>query len=158
MPLVLLLALPFPAVADGNYLSAEIDKAGQLQITTTDHRVIVAEKRQNQVGFSQPAISEDKTTIGWLALYPNCCTSYPIPLALVIFKAGRMVQTFGNGFPVWAWSFQANGKQAAFRQETVHGHLGVRYELRDIASGHLLAEQNGDPDDKSPKWVLDLVD
>src|SRR5215471_15753587 len=83
-----LLALPLPVAASEIYIEATIDEDGQLHIRTADHRDIMPEKDHEQVGFDKPAISEDKTTMGWLALYPNCCTSSPIPLALVIYRNG----------------------------------------------------------------------
>ena len=76
------------------------------------------------------------------------------------------MRTFtGNKLPVWQWRFEAGGRQVAFRQETVHGGLGVHYELRDVATGRLVAEYDPapDPDNKQhaaltevPKWVADL--
>ena len=33
----------------------------------------------------------------------------------------------------------AGGKQVAFEQETVHGGMGIHYELRDVATGNLIA-------------------
>ena len=37
-------------------------------------------------------IAEDGRTVGWTVLYDNCCTSYPIPLLLVIYKDGKVQQ------------------------------------------------------------------
>src|SRR5262249_7506949 len=124
-------------------------------------KAVRVESDRDQVGFDKIAISEDGRSVGWLALYPNCCTSYPIPLRLKVLSNGRS-RTFGaNGPPVWRWQFVAGGKQVAFEQETVRGGLGVHYELRDIATGRLIAQfdppadQGGSPSDV-PRWVVEL--
>jgi len=139
------------------YIEATVDTAGQLHIVTADQRDIIPERENEQVGFDQPAISEDHTTVGWLALYPHCCTSYPIPLALVIYRNGHVVHTFGEHFPVWKWRFEAHGTQVAFAQETVHGHFGVHYELRDLVSGQVIAAHDGDPEPDAPQWIRDVA-
>src|SRR5215475_13686573 len=135
----LLTAWPLSLGAGELYVQATIDQEGQLHLVTADRRQITPARAPDQVGFDKPAISADGTTVGWLALYPNCCTSYPIPLALVIYRDGKVRHTFGERFPIWKWRFEANGKQVAFAQETVHGHLGVHFELRDVETGQLIA-------------------
>lgn len=153
-----LLALPLSLAAGETYIEATVDTDGQLHIVTADHRDIMPQKDNDQVGFERPAISDDRTTVGWLALYPNCCTSYPIPLALVLYRNGAVLRTFGGGLPIWKWRFEADGAQVAFAQETVHGHLGVHFELREIESGGLIAEHDGDPEPNAPKWIRDVAD
>jgi hypothetical protein len=146
------------AHAAERYESARIDGAGQLRLVTTTQAQRLPEKQTEQVGFDAPAISADGGTVGWLALFPNCCTSYPIPLALVIYRDGKVARRFkGNGMPVWTWRFEADGRQVAFEQETVHGHLGVHYELHAVDSGKLLATYDGDPAADAPKWVRDVT-
>ena len=155
------------APAAERYVSATIDPSGQLRIVTSSRRTISPEKTGDQVGFSAPRISPDGHTVGWLAEFPNCCTSYPIPLKLVLYRAGRTQEFTGSGLPVWHWAFLAGGTHIAFEQETVHGGIGIHYELRDTASGRLIDEYNptSDPDmdpgvvpKEAPKWVHDLDD
>src|SRR5262245_20907511 len=74
---VALLALQSPGFAAEAYLSAAVDQAGQLRIVTGDGRAIIQQKDTDQVGFDQVAISSNGRSVGWVALYPNCCTSYP---------------------------------------------------------------------------------
>jgi hypothetical protein len=146
------------------YERVKIDN-GQLHIITTTNKDIVPSKRTYkhgkevlvQVNFEKAAISNDKTTVGWLASYPNCCTSYPIPLELIIFRKGKIIRIFnGNDFPVWQWQFEQNGSRVAFEQETVHGGMGIHYELREITTGHLIDSYEGKPKPNAPKWVCDL--
>jgi len=152
------------ASAADRYVSASVDEAGALRIVTSDGRTIVQGKEREQVGFDKVAISLDGVSVGWLALFPNCCTSYPIPLKLMVYSAGKLRSFTGSGLPVWRWHFTGDGKQVAFSQETVHGGLGVHYELRDIGSGRRVAQwdptigRDNQPveNQNRPKWVSDL--
>jgi hypothetical protein len=82
----------------------------------------------------------------------------------VVLSNGRTRAFTGNGLPVWHWSFQSGRKRVAFRQETVHGGLGIHYELRDVANGRLIAEYDPpyDRDNQPllegdvPRWVAEL--
>jgi hypothetical protein len=139
------------------YATAVVDASGQLHIVTTDHRHIQPPKDSDQVGYGKVAISQDRLAVGWLALFPNCCTSYPIPLKLVVYRCG-VVHTFaGTELPVWKWRFDSTSARVAFYQETVHGGVGGHYELRDVATEGLIAQY--DPADSLavPAWVLRLA-
>jgi len=58
----------------------------------------------------------------------------------------------------------AAGTQIAFRQETVHGGLGVNYELRNVLSGELVARYSPEvgldnlplEGQQPPEWVAAL--
>ena len=116
---ILLAVAPASAAAE-TYVQATVDPSGQLRIVTKEGREIRPKKDSEQVAFDMVAISQDGMTVGWLALYPNCCTSYPIPLKLVMYTNGKIRTFTGSGLPVWRWRFEAGGKQVAFEQETVH--------------------------------------
>lgn len=149
-----------PAVParDVLFASAEVDAQGQLHIHTTDGKDITPAKDPTQVGFDKPAVSPDKHSVAWLALYPNCCTSYPIPLNLVMYSGGTVSRFAGHGVPIWKWCFLAGGKKIAFKQETVHGDSGVHYELHDVDGGVTVSIYDHKPSDeddasKRPEWV-----
>jgi hypothetical protein len=148
------------ATAPEIYIQTELDSNGQLHILTKRHREIVPTKAPDQVGFEDVRISPDGHAVGWLALYPDCCTSDLIPLKLVIYVGGKLTTFTGSGLPVWRWCFQAEGDQVAFEQETVHGGTGIHYELRDIATGKLVAQYEPDSDSemtaKPPRWVAEV--
>jgi hypothetical protein len=91
-----------------------------------------------------------------LELYPNCCTSYPIPLALVVRVNGKERSFKGTGLPVWRWCFENGSKRVAFEQETVHGGGGIHYEMRDVKSRKLVSQWNPDKAAKAPPWVEDV--
>jgi hypothetical protein len=158
--MVIFLGLAAVAAAAADlYVETVIDPSGQLHITTKRKREIVPRKETEQVSFDNAQISPDGRAVGWLALYPNCCTSYPIPLKLVILVNGRQRTFTGSGLPIGRWCFWAEGKQVAFEQETVHGGMGVHYELRDIETGELADKYDPDANPtvtKPPRWVVVL--
>jgi len=155
-----------PARAADTYLGATApDSGGPLRLVRAKGNPIVVAMDVEQVGFARIAISRDGRSVGWLALYPNCCTSYPIPLKLVIYSSGRRHVFEPNGLPIWLWQFSPDGTRVAFEQEPVHGGVGVLYELREIASGRLIEryEPPGRTDADSvppagnvPAWVAEL--
>ena len=159
-PAMVLFSMVWAADAAETYIQAEIDSNGQLHILTKRHREILPKKEPEQVGFEKVEIAPDGRSVGWLALFPNCCTSYPIPLKLVVYAGDNPRSFTGTGLPIWRWCFQAEGKQVAFEQETVHGGTGVHYELRDIATGALVAQYDPDPNaeitPKPPRWVAEV--
>jgi len=138
------------------YQRALVDSAGQLHLWTTAGQEVTPPPDSGQVGFEQPQIAPGAAAVGWLALYPNCCTSYPIPLRLVVLVGDERRLFSGSGLPIWRWAFLAGGTRVAFYQETVHGGSGQHYELRDLVSGRLVAAY--DPGDSLPQpvWVQAL--
>ena len=157
------LAASSPCCAAETYLGAVVDTAGDLRIERAKGRAVVLRKDGEQVGFDKLAISKDGRSVGWLALYPNCCTSYPIPLKLRVCSRGH-VRTFEGDLPIWRWKFTGDGRQVSFEQETVHGGLGIHYELREVATGRLIAqydpppgtEGQPPPSQDAPPWVAEL--
>lgn len=143
---------------------------GALRIGTETGKVIHPESEPEREGIGEPVgydqinISYDGRTVGWVALYRNCCMSYHIPLALVVYSDGIKRSYTGNGLPVWRWRFLAAGTQLEFRQETVHGGMGVNFELRDFRTGELIAYYRPEvgpanhplPSQQVPEWVSAL--
>jgi hypothetical protein len=153
-----------PCLAADTYVGARVDTAGDLRIERAKDHAVVLKKDREQEGFDKIAISKGGGSVGWLALYPNCCTSYPIPLKLVVYASGRSRTFEVNSLPIWRWKFTGDGRRVAFEQETVHGGVGVHYELRDVATGRLMAqydppearEDAPTPDQATPVWVAEL--
>jgi hypothetical protein len=150
---LLLVAAPLCGQAPETYETAIVDANGHLHIVTSDRRQIQPPQDPNQVGFDKAAISPDRLAVGWLALFPNCCTSYPIPLKLVVYTNGRVHTFVGAGLPVWKWRFDSASKLVAFYQETVHGGIGGHYEVREIATGRLVAQYEPHDSGSPPPWV-----
>ena len=59
----------------------------------------------NAVGFSGVELAQDRQTLGWTIHVQNCCTSYSIPLSVVVFQHKRVLHTFDQGQMVWSWMF-----------------------------------------------------
>jgi len=161
---VALALLAWPAAGAQRYVSASVDAEGHLQVTTGDGRSVIIAKEAEQVGFEQIAINADGSAVGWVGVRRNCCTSYPVPTRLFVDVAGEQRLFRGIDRPVWKWRFMDSGRHVAFHQAPIHGGGGAHYELRDIASGALVAEwapavgpnnlalENQTP----PAWVTEL--
>lgn len=112
----------------------------------------------NDVGFSDVHLAADRQTIGWTIDVENCCTSYPIPLRVVIFRHGKVLHTFEQGQMVWSWMFFLGGKRLAVVFGLTHGPEVGDYRLYDVQSGKLISEVFGDEGTQSlrpdaPEWA-----
>lgn len=137
----------------GRFVTANVDPAQEhLVITTSDGRTIEPPKIPEQVGFDHPRISADGQYAGWLALYQNCCTSYPVPLTLVVLGQDGRRRLFRGPAAIFGWCFVPSRKAVAYRQEVLHGSSSITFELRRIADGKLLSTfvQPGEMDTKEP--------
>ena len=133
-----------------------IDADGRVHIIHSDGHEIIPPKEKGQVSVASAAVASDNLTAGWLVEYANCCTSYPIPLTLVLYRPGRPLRRLGNGMMICDWHFEAGGKQVAFSTNTVHGDLAPQYELRDTQTGRLIAKWDGHLNIESPAWATRL--
>jgi hypothetical protein len=141
--------------AQRTFRTADVDAAGQLRIMRSNRQVIRPAADSGQVGFEQAALSADHRTVGWLALYPNCCTSYPIPLALVLLRTDGRRTVIRNDLPIWQWAFVGDGRSVVIRQAPVHGAAPTFYERRDVRTGRVLATAHADTSapEALPAWV-----
>src|SRR6266700_1859526 len=107
-----LLLLPLLSCAAATYTHAVVSEDGKkLRFLADEVEIDAPVAVSEQEGFDKPQISEDGHTIGWLALTPNCCTSYPLPTGLVVFRNGRIVQDFAEAPPIWRWTFVHNATE-----------------------------------------------
>ncbi len=166
--LALSLAISAPCQAEAaRFASIEKPDDIQLRISMSDgstRAVPLDDARLNDarpVAFGDARISGDGRLLAWLSLFPNCCTSYPIPLQLVVMSTDGTViaRLVGNGLPIWTWGFRARATRVALKQSPTHGPTPDHYELRDIRSGKLVdtfdAPQQG-VSDGMPAWARDL--
>ena len=128
----------------------------QIHILYSNGQEFIAPQQADQVDCTSSKIAEDKRTAGWLIDYLNCCTSYPLPLRLVIYRDGHIIQQFAPGQSIWDWQFLKSGKQVAFWIGPTHGTYTPHFELHDVKSGRLLAQWDGHVKDKHPAWVSGL--
>ena len=78
-------------------------------------------KRQpKQVGCADVSVADDGHTVGWSVLVDNCCTSYPIPTSIVVYKDGHQ-HVIAPGQMIWKWRFIERGSQIAVLSGPVHG-------------------------------------
>ena len=156
---IFLLFQTFSVAQAGNGLSvgkAYIASDGSIHIIYSDGKDVKPPKEKGQVDCSSPHVAEDKQTVGWLVEYPNCCTSYPIALTLVIYRSGNVIRRFNDGMLIANWRFVKGGKNVAFYTDTVHGGLAPHYELRNVLTGALLDKWDGDLSATSPGWAKQL--
>jgi hypothetical protein len=121
--------------SDGTEL---IERPPQREQSTADDTV------EHGEGFSDPQLAEDKNTIGWTELYDNCCTSYAIPLVLVVSKSGAIIRRIQQGQMVWYWTFLDGGKRVAVVWGPTHGSDAGDYQLYDVKTGRMLSEVYGE--------------
>jgi len=114
----------------------------------------------DQVGFSQPRVATDQRTVGWLGLYANCCTSYPLPRELVLYRGGRVIARIrGNDLPIFNWRFDPSGKRVSYCQRPLHFADAAILGLAEIESGKVIATVERRDDGSSsalPAWAADL--
>ena len=63
----------------------------------------------------------------------------------------------GDGRSIFDWRFVLGSKQVAYYQDFPHGVPDQHYELRDIDTGRLIREWNGDLTTKTPDWTRRLT-
>jgi hypothetical protein len=137
--------------SDGTHFT---QKLPPLKKSTDKERVF------NAVGFSQVQLADDEKTLGWAVQVENCCTSYSVPLSIVVFRSGQVLHSFEERM-VWNWMFLPGGKQLAVVWGATHGPEVGDYRLYDIASGKILSEVWGDEKiqalkDDAPNWAKQL--
>jgi len=163
-----------PTASAETYESVDINAEGNLRILTSDRRTVVVPKGGfpkagesfgQQTAFGQPVLSTDRRAVGATAMFGNCCTSYDIPLQLVIYSGGK-THRFEGGLAIFDWHFADGGRRVVFSQQTVHSTCSVHWELRDIADERLLdtadipevCGQIPDPPKVPvPNWVTGIV-
>jgi hypothetical protein len=156
------------------YESVDLDADGNLRILTSEQRTIIVPKGGSskagepfgrQTAFGKPVLSDDRRAVGAQAMFGNCCTSYDIPLQLVIYSGGT-THRFEGGLAIFNWHFADGGRRVVFSQQTVHFTCSVHWELRDIASERLVATADipevcgqipAPPKVTVPKWVTGTV-
>jgi hypothetical protein len=154
------------AAAQGRYIRAEENTNHDLVITTSARERIVVGKSnrkwadQKQSEFKDIAISRDGTAVGWVAYYPNCCTSYPVPILVEVYTAGQR-HTFQPTIAPWHWCFVDGAARIAAISATVHGPQNEVIELWDVSTGTRRGEftwMDGETYPGAPAWVTAVRD
>jgi hypothetical protein len=103
--------------------------------------------------YSHPRIADDRRTVGWLIEYPNCCTSYPVPLVLVIYRDGTPLLRLRDGLMMYDWYFLDGGREVVFHADTVHFTRAPHAVRVESATGRVLERFDGTADERSPAWT-----
>jgi hypothetical protein len=139
------------AHAAETYTSATINADSTTLTIQSRHGAIKAPySLPDQQGFRDATISSDGQMVGWLAETANCCTSYPLPTALVIYRNGMIIRTFEDTPPIFDWTFVPAQRAVAYRQQWAHGASPGLYSLHRIADGKQLGEFTCFPKDQFP--------
>jgi hypothetical protein len=150
LPLLVLALLSGPVAAE-RYRSTTLAPDRATLVLHTVHGDVRAPRTDpGQQGFDAPHVAADGRTVGWLVLEGNCCTSYPLPTSLVLYRDGKLLHRFADGMAIWAWGFARDGRAVAYRQRAPHGVSTIVYTLRDTDSGRKLAEFDCYPRDDTP--------
>jgi hypothetical protein len=160
----MVLASQVTTAAQERFVRAEENGQHDLVITTSSGQPIVIGKSdkkrdgEQQVGFKDVAISPDGQAVAWTALFPNCCTSYPVPMLVEVYTNGRRT-AFDPAIAPWHWCFVDGSTQIAALSTTVHGPQNEILELWDIPSGKKLEDftwMDGEAYPRAPKWVVSI--
>jgi len=124
-----------------------------LTITTTAGTVQAPFTEKHQESFGRAKISPDGRTVGWLAEVSNCCTSYPLPLVLVIFRDGKVIHRFREVTAIWRWTFLAHGTRVAYQWTFPHGFVPTYYTLRSLDTGAMLDKFECRIDERAHEYI-----
>lgn len=119
----------------------------QLRLHCGAHSQDAPVTEPEQAGYGQPQVAPDGASVGWLALTRQCCTSYPLPTALLIHDAVGVRHRFEMVLPAWQWHYSADGQAVVYRQSTTHGAHPETYTQRRMVDGALLARYTCYPPD-----------
>lgn len=105
-----------------------------------------------QVTVEAPVIANDGRTVAWLVNVPNCCTSYPIPMTIVLYRDGRIIRRISNGRAIFKFKFVKGGDQIAYFSDTVHSNSGPECIFVSVSSGKTLGDWTRG-DGPLPSWA-----
>jgi hypothetical protein len=114
-----------------------------------DGKEITYTLHEEEVGFGDLAIASDHRTVGWTVMVGNCCTSYPVPASLVLYR-GNKKTVISPGQMIWEWRFAGGSERVAILSGPVHGSA-ARAQLYEAGTGKLLRTWEGRRD--APAWA-----
>ncbi|HEX7499015.1 MAG TPA: hypothetical protein VF524_01795 [Polyangia bacterium] len=161
--MILALLMPLAAFGQSPFVSFTLtDRGARLEILDHSGSSWLAPKQGDQVAFQAPKIAPGGLYAGWLALSSFCCTSYPIPLALIVLDTQGQLHAFQGQQATFGWCFERGGTAVAYKRAFLHGATPELYELRRIRDGALLRSfevplevSTGEaPMPKLPEWAI----
>jgi hypothetical protein len=133
------------------YSGIELSDDGTHLIRRTDGSSIALPQFRYQVEIEATRVSDDGKRVGWLVDLPNCCTSYPVPILLVIFKDRVVEKVTEVGQCIFDWAFVRHGTAVSYYQSTLHGTDYRGFTLRDIRTDAVLATYEYPDSNESPE-------
>src|SRR5581483_5098622 len=101
-------------------LRAYVGKDAKAHIVySTGDTAITGEK--DQAGVDEIAVAPNQHTVAWDELVDNPDTSYPIPLAVVVYNAGKKIVISPDAQMVHRFRFVGSGDRIAILFGPVHG-------------------------------------
>ena len=144
--------------AEAGPTSAGIERVycagGEAHIVDAGHET-VPPRLKDQTDCTDPVIATDHQSAGWLAEFDDCCTSYPIPLRLVLYRGGK-TQPLDCELMIWKWAFSDDDKKVVLAAGPTHGANDPSVYCRfEVATGKLLDKVWNPPPGKSglPAWT-----
>ena len=127
-------------------------KDGKAHIAYRNNSEEAVDPVVRQIGCEHLTIAADGTTVGWSVLTENCCTSYPIPTSIIVYRK-RKQAVISPGQMIWDWRFVDNGARIAVLSGPVHGEAAGA-ALYDPHNARLLDEwrRKGVPPDWATGW------
>ena len=120
-----------------NVSRAYIGDDGRAHVVYVNGADRVFPPEQPQVGCENVSVAQDKHAVGWSILVENCCTSYPIATAVVVYRASKKT-VISPDLMIYEWRFVGRGDRVAVLFGPVHGWAaGANYY--DARSGRLLS-------------------
>ncbi len=148
MACALAVFLPYSASAQ-KISRADCGTDGKAHITYSDKSEKIVEAQNGQIGCEHSIVASDGSTVGWSVLVKNCCTSYPIPTKVVVYRSGKR-RIISPDQMIWDWRFIDKGDRLAILSGPVHGDPSAA-TLYNAHNARVLAkwEGKGTP----PNWV-----
>ena len=138
-----LITTTLSSYAESPVVTVSTAPEGAARLMLRDGRTITVPKERGQVGISSARIAPDGT-VGWLAEFRVEDNNYPVALALIIWRAGKVERRFETVQAFYSWTFYAQGKQVAYHVGPLHGERSAHCELHDVGTGRTLAVWDGD--------------
>ncbi len=122
---------------------------GKAHVVYADHSSKIIPPEAQQVGCADMSIADDHRTLGWSMQVENCCTSYPISVAVIAMRNGKTTVLRSDQM-VWQWHFIDHGNRIAVLSGPVHG-TATEANLYDVLTGKKLATWEGSG--SVPEWA-----
>src|ERR1700760_2361447 len=128
---------------------AHCGQDGKAHVVYADHSTKTISPEKQQVGCTDMSVADDHRTFGWSMQVENCCTSYPISVAVIAMRDGKTTVLRSDQM-VWQWHFIDRGNRLAVLSGPVHGNA-AEADLYDAHTGKKLATWLGSGN--APEWA-----